>query len=66
MIPAYQVFSQPVFAAVERVIRHRRGSGAAATKRWAFRLTFRSLCEPDGGGWRCTGCFTCVHGAHAR
>ncbi|KAI7842784.1 hypothetical protein COHA_003530 [Chlorella ohadii] len=43
MIPAYQVFSQPVFAAIERTMRHRKGSRLAATRRWTFRLLTRSL-----------------------
>lgn len=43
MIPAYQVFSQPVFAAVERMIRHsKRQSRLATTSRWTFRILFRS------------------------
>lgn len=46
MIPAYQVFSQPVFAAVERMIRHsKRQSRLATTSRWTFRILFRSSCE---------------------
>lgn len=43
MLPAYQVFSQPVFAAVERVLRHRQSGLLDRLGRWAFRLSFRSL-----------------------
>lgn len=43
MIPAYQVFSQPCFAAVERLLRHRRSSLMAHVGRWSFRIAFRSL-----------------------
>lgn len=54
--PAYQVFSQPVFAAVERTIRHRKGSMLASTRKWAFRLAFRSACEEQRrGGTRADG-----------
>lgn len=43
-----QVFSQPVFAAVERLIRHKKNTLLAHTGRWAFRITFRSFCECRG------------------
>lgn len=41
---SYQVFSQPVFAAVERSVCHRKGSLLATTGRWGFRIITRSLC----------------------
>lgn len=40
-----QVFSQPVFAAVERQLRHKNSSILAKTGRVGFRIAFRSLCE---------------------
>lgn len=44
-----QVFSQPVFAEVERVLRHRgKATLLAKTGYVGFRLIFRSLCEPAG------------------
>ncbi|EFN54604.1 hypothetical protein CHLNCDRAFT_58128 [Chlorella variabilis] len=43
MVPAYQVFSQPVFAAVERQLRHKNSSILAKTGRVGFRIAFRSL-----------------------
>lgn len=40
---SYQVFSQPVFAAVERSVCHRKEL-LATTGRWGFRIITRSLC----------------------
>ncbi|PSC75625.1 transmembrane amino acid transporter [Micractinium conductrix] len=43
MVPAYQVFSQPVFAAVERSLRHKHSWMLGTKRRWTFRLVWRSI-----------------------
>lgn len=43
MLPAYQVFSQPVFAATERLLRHKKSNILMKLGHWAFRIGFRSL-----------------------
>ena len=42
MIPAYAVFSQPLFKFVERTVRHSRHRPKHFSK-WVFRIVFRSL-----------------------
>lgn len=61
MIPAYQVFSQPCFAAVERVIRHKsKQSKLLTTGRWVFRIVWRSCCESRPAVPRCSSVLLCA------
>lgn len=53
MLPAYQVFSQPVFSEVERLIRHKKSGIMAKMGKWGFRIAFRST-------YVCIVCFIAI------